>query len=197
MLTLVPLLIGILESGPHPSTPPLTVERLASRQVAPSADGQDCVAFSSGGRLGYGTSFVARLPRGLELRFRPDGDFGWSIAVGRPGGTLDYMWVVSPPFQTAPQRQIGPVHGLTARESASFERRLRFVLTDAEYNAALKNVRDDVAASEKMAKIERLGRGRLTIAIGRFGLRKAARQEPVGEVLDWIEFKGEACVPRR
>jgi hypothetical protein len=45
-------------------------------------------------------------------------------------------------------------------------------------------------------KIERLGKGRLTLAVTKFDLRQTATPQPFAEALDWIEFSGEACVPR-
>ena len=101
------------------------------------------------------------------------------------------MWVVSPPFQTAPHRQLGPVYGLSARESMAFVRELRFVLTDDAYQAALKIVQEEVASPDKLAKLEQLGKGRLTMDVVRFGIRPSARAVPLSEALDWIEFKGE------
>jgi hypothetical protein len=144
----------------------------------------------------YDTPFVAELPVGLELKLRPEADFGWRITVGRPGGTVDYVWVVSPPFQTAPHLQLGPVYGLSARESMAFVRELRFVLTDEAYEAALKIYKEVVASPDKVGRLEQLGKGRLTIDVVKFGIRPSARAVPLSEALDWIEFKGEACVPK-
>jgi len=160
-------------------------------QTPPSSRNPPCLSFASAGRLLSGRSYVAQLPRGLELHLRSgDDDYGWDMTVTRPGGTTDYMWVVSPPYRTAPQRKIGPGYGLTASESASLDRDLRFVLNDLEYAAAVKIVNDEPASAEKMAKIEAMGRGRLSIHVDRFALR------PNAPALDWIEFTGEACVPR-
>jgi hypothetical protein len=185
-LSVVLLAVCVLDSGSGAAT--------QTRQQG--TDDQTCVPISSRGRLAHGTPFVAPLTAGLELRLRPDGDLGWSITVGRPGGILDYMWVVSPPFRTAPQRHIGPVYGLTAAESAGFPRHLRFVLTDAEYDAALKVVQGESAPDAKLAAVERLGKGRLTIRIDKFAVRDTG-PAPARHALDWIEFTGEACVRRR
>ena len=47
----------------------------------------------------------------------------------------------------------------------AFVRELRFVLTDEAYEAALKIVLEEVWSPEKMATLERLGKGRLTIDV--------------------------------
>jgi hypothetical protein len=195
MLTSGLLLIGALESASF-RWEPLTLADAAARQAAVARPAEICVTLGSKGRLTYGTPFVAELPAGLELKLRPEADFGWSIAVGRPGGMVNYIWVVSPPFQTAPHLQLGPAYGLSARESMAFVRELRFVLTDEAYEAALKIVREEVASAKKMATLERLGSGRLTIDVVKYGIRPGATAVPLGEALDWIEFKGEACVPK-
>lgn len=195
MLTVGLLLVGALESGSS-RWEPLTQAGEAAQRTEVSRAAETCVTLVSKGRLIYDTPFVAELPAGLELRLRPEADFGWHVTVGRPGGMVDYVWVVSPPFQTAPHRQLGPVYGLSARESMAFVRELRFVLTDDAYEAALKIVQEEVASPDKLAKLEQLGKGRLTIDVVKFGIRPSARAVPLSEALDWIEFKGEACVPK-
>ena len=129
MLTFGLLLIGALESASS-RWEPLTLADAAAPQAAVGRAAETCVTLVSKGRLIYHTPFVAELTAGLELRLRLEADFGWRITVGRPGGMVDYMWVVSPPFRTAPHVQLGPVYGLSARESMAFVRELRFVLTD-------------------------------------------------------------------
>ena len=99
---------------------------------ATSSQQPDCVAISSHGRLNAGADFVQSLPASLDLRLRADGSYGWGISVVPRGGERDYVWVVSPPYQTAPHRSFGPVYGLTATQSAQFERELRFVLNAAD-----------------------------------------------------------------
>jgi hypothetical protein len=197
----IALLVVAIGSGRTPVTSSAfhgTTESGQAGTRAARAQDTKCIRFSSEGRLRHDAPFTAAFPNGLELRLHPDGDFGWDIAVRRRvGSTVDYMWVVSPPFQTSPQRKIGPGYGLSAHESASFARDLRFVLTDADYEAAVKIIRENQASPEKMAAIDQLGKGTLSIEIARFGLRSV--QGPGGvraEALDWIEFKGEACVPR-
>jgi len=46
-------------------------------------------------------------------------------------------------------------------------------------------------------EIERLGKGSLTLQVTRFGVRMVNAPE-IGrmEALRWVEFRGEACVPR-
>jgi hypothetical protein len=198
---LIAFLVVAVESGVTHLTFPAFRGTAASGQTgAQSARAQDttCVRFSSGGRLRHDAPFAAALPTGLEFRLQPDGDVGWNITVRRRvDATVDYMWVVSPPFQTAPQRKIGPGYGRDARESASVVRHLRFVLTDEDYEAALKIVREDDAGPEKMARLDRLGKGILSVEVGKFGLRNvSSRDGVVTETFDWIEFSGEACVPR-
>jgi hypothetical protein len=195
MLTLGLLLIGALESASS-HWEPLTAAGAAAQRTGVSRAAETCVTLASRGRLVYDTPFVAELPVGLELRLRPAADYGWSITVGRPGGMVDYVWVVSPPFQTTPHLQFGPVYGLSARESMAFVRELRFVLTDEAYEAARKIVQEESASPAKIAKLERLGKGRLRIDVVKFGMRPSTKAVPLSEALDWIEFKGEACVPK-
>jgi hypothetical protein len=173
---------------------------LVEQRPPTSAARQNCVEFSSNGRLDSGKSFVTKLPLGLELTLEEDGDAGWDIRVGRPEDSgYDYVWVVTPPFQTAPHRKIGPGYGRTARESVAIERKLSFVLNDTDYAAALdvvRGIRAISASPERIAELNRLAKGNLTIKVTKFGLRKAADEHNFDEALDWIELTGEACVPR-
>lgn len=159
------------------------------------ADGRVCTTFTSHGRLRNGESFSASLPRGFELRLAASpGGWGWDIAVTRPGGKYDdYMWVVSPPLVTGRAHvQIGPGYGLGGKASASFTRRLRFVLSDDDYAAAVKSH----TADDADVTLKRLGQGSLTLRIVRFETRPLPNEPPPHhETLDWIEFTGEACVP--
>jgi hypothetical protein len=163
---------------------------------------QECIALSSKGRVLSGSLFSAPLGRGLEFRLVPDlynadgKPSGWSILVtpaGEPG--RDFLWVVSPPFQTAPQRIIGNGYGTAARESIQIERHLRFVLSDADYEAAVQMIDMNLAEPEKLlAGLEALGRGSLTLTVTAAGLRSG--NGPPQESIEWIEFEGRVCIPR-
>jgi hypothetical protein len=153
-----------------------------------------CVRFSSPPRIAAGTDFRVQLPRHLEVRLEPNGQGGWHIKVVGQGKT-DFVWVVSPPFQTAPQLVIGAAYGVTAQQSAEMERWLRFVPTRAEYERALK-----VYEAWRTGQLQShlawdwlqggdLETGTLHIKITDFGL-----QDRSGS-LAWIEVEGEACVP--
>jgi hypothetical protein len=151
-----------------------------------------------------GTSFSAALGGGLEFRLVPVRDVtgessSWDIRVGPPGETaLDFLWVVSPPFQTAPQRSIGNDYGLTLTKSVQFDRQLGFVLTEEDYRAALQIVQAQPGGAEKLVpQLQPLAKGSLTLRVTAYGVREG-RQTPRGEldVFEWIEFEGRACIPR-
>lgn len=153
----------------------------------------DCVHFSSQGRLPLGTPFSVALSGGLEFRLTSD----WDITVvptEKPD--VDYLWVVSPPLRTAPHRHIGPAYGMSARESAGFDRDLRFVITSADYRAARDAIDSDLPAGDILTRLEELGTGRLSLSITEFGLRGERLQDgTLSETLEWISFRGEACAP--
>jgi hypothetical protein len=174
---------------------PTLVALLAAILTQPALE---CARFTSNGRLNHGAAYEAALPRGFRLHLRPDGDLGWDISVEQPGSEIhDYMWVVSPPLRTAPQRKIGPGYGLQARDSAGFERDLRFVLSDADYREAVKAI-DDPDAADTLKQLQRLGQGTLALRVEGFGIRKLQdRADISNEAFEWIQFRGEACVPRR
>jgi hypothetical protein len=161
--------------------------------VARQATSDKCVSFHSPEKLAAGTPFRAALFRGLEFRLSAE----WDIRVGPiDEPQMDYLWLVSPPIQTAPHRQIGPGYGLTARQSASIGRPLRFVVTRADYTAARAAI-DLKDAGETLKRMAELGKGRLTLNITDYRIRdvKLADGQP-GDAFDWIAFKGEACAPR-
>ena len=151
----------------------------------------DCVRFEPQAKLAAGTSFRAALLRGLEFRLSND----WAMSVGPAAEpTMDYMWVVSPPLQTAPHRMVGPGYGLTARQSARIERPLRFVLTRADYDAARAAI-DHLPPAETLKRLDQLGRGRLSFVITDFQVRDVTLADGrQADVFDWITFRGEACV---
>jgi hypothetical protein len=148
-----------------------------------------CVPLLSNGRLRAGQAFSTPIPGGLVFRLTPDPDEGrWAILIGPSERLVDYASVVSRPLQAGPQRIIGASEGTSARESATFTRLLRFVLDDAEYEAALRVHQEGPAAEERARRLEELGRGTVTLQITAFTVRP-----PDG--LAWIEFSGDACVP--
>jgi hypothetical protein len=167
-----------------------------------SASDRECVTFWSHGRLQHGLGFSAPLPRGLELRLSPERaadnlSYSWNILVKEPAGTDDFLWVVSPPFQTAPHRMIGAGYGLTARESVQIQRGFRFVLNQAAYEEAVQIVQTEPAVPAKLAKLERLGQGILALRITAYELREGIKRwHGTHDGLEWIEFDGGACVPQ-
>jgi hypothetical protein len=154
----------------------------------------DCVRFQSPASLAAGMPFRAALLRGLEFRLSAN----WNISVGPvEEPTMDYLWLVSPPLQTAPHRMIGPGYGMTARESARIERPLRFVVTRADYDAARAAV-DLESAEETLKRLDQLGRGHLSFAITDYRIRDVTLPDGrQGDAFDWITFKGEASVPKQ
>ncbi|HEV3484445.1 MAG TPA: hypothetical protein VG106_03490, partial [Vicinamibacterales bacterium] len=123
---------------------------------------ENCVTFESSGRLRRGASFRKGVSPGLEFRLtaRKDGVPGWYISVGPVDEAEDYLWLVSPPLQTAPHLVVGPAYGLSAHESATLTpRRFRFVLTRVEYDRV--RARIETAQITNAAELERMGRGTL------------------------------------
>jgi hypothetical protein len=134
------------------------------------------------------------LVRGLEFRLSTD----WNISVGPIEDlTVDYLWLVSPPLQTAPHRMIGPGYGMTARQSARIQRPLRFVVTRADYHAARAAIELESAA-ETLQRLDQLGRGHLSLTITDYRIRDVTLPDGrQGDTFVWITFKGEACVPNQ
>lgn len=158
----------------------------------PASQSSDCVLFASQGRLQAGTPFNVPLLGGLELRLTSD----WRITVvPNDQPSVDYLWVVSPPLRTAPQRRIGPAYGLSARESVGFPRDLRFVITFEDYQAAREAVDSGLPAGEILKRLDELGKGRLSLVISEYGLHGERLSDgTLSETLEWISFRGEACV---
>jgi hypothetical protein len=161
--------------------------------TAPAVQASDCVSFASQGRLQAGTPFSYPLPSGLELKLTTD----WDITVvSSDQPDVDYLWVGSPPLRTAPQRRIGPAYGMSARESVGFGRDLRFVITSEDYRAAREAIDSNRPTGEILRRLEELGKGRLSLVISEYGLRGDRLQDGTfSETLEWISFRGEACVP--
>jgi hypothetical protein len=124
----------------------------------------------------------------MMLRLTPE-QGGWGITItpeAKPHD--DYMALVSPPFQIAPQLMIGAGYHVTADQSAQIDRELRFAINERDY--AFARLLHDVPASEKkMAKFRALGKGLLHLD---FTSHKVAADG----TLEWIQFRGRACVPR-
>ena len=87
---------------------------------------------------------------------------------------------------------IGNSYGYRAKESVQIERNLRFVLTEQDYQQALQIVETQPAGPEKMGRLERLGRGVLTLKVTSYSLRSVGDHDG----LNWIEFEGRACIAR-
>lgn len=169
----------------------MLVLALLTTLLAQSGPGVVCTALRSDGRLRAGDAFVADLPGGLRFRLTPDpGQGRWGILLGPRDRPVDYASVVSRPLQAGPQRIIGGSEGVSARDSATFTRLLRFVLNEDEYAAALQIQQEGPAAEDRERRLEELGRGTVTLQISAFALDRSGG-------LAWIEFAGDACVPAR
>jgi hypothetical protein len=156
---------------------------LAATMSPRAAWQQDCVPFKSPAKLRAGSEFRTTLFRGLELRLSKS----WEISVGPIRDDTDYLWLVSPPLRTAPQRTLGKGYGLSAAESATINRTLHFVLNRTDYDAALQShsLED---AGQTLNVLDKLGRGLLLLYVDKYELD--------GENFRWISFHGEACAPR-
>jgi hypothetical protein len=153
-----------------------------------------CVDFATGDRLQAGQPFSAPLERGLEFRLTPwERDAVWLILLGPKNSPVDYVWIASPPFRTAPHRQIGAGYGLTSEQSVRMTpRRFRFVTSDTAYErglAAYARARSHPdAVPWETGDFEALGEGTLEVSITGF--------EMAGAELAWITVNGRACLPR-
>jgi len=163
-------------------------------QKPPRARDVECVSFTTPRRLEAGRSFSRSIGHGLAARLTWDGTASWDIAVGKTGTAGDYLWVVSPPFQTAPHRQIGPGYNLTARQSARLSpRTFRFVMSQRKYEDAkqlVERAQRDSVGNMTIAEIEQRGEGSLQLRITGFGLASS------GDALTWVRVTGRACQPR-
>ena len=122
-----------------------------------------CVSFETPSRVLAGNSFTTPIGNGLKFRLRSEPAGTWGIMVGPAGTPLDYLWVTSPPFQTAPHRQIGRGYSPSATESAQLSpRRFRFITTTQEYE-------------EAVALFDRAGRDGLAVTVQDFEKRGRAR----------------------
>ena len=157
-----------------------------------------CVTFQTPSRLPAGESFAAPLGNGLEFSLVSDGDTEtgghWDIRVMPTEEAGDYVWVVSPPYQSAPHRQIGRGYNLTASQSARLSpRRLRFVTSPREYDEATKlaeTAMTDARAGITIEHIVSKGQGTLSLWITGFGVATGK------DALTWITVRGRACQPR-
>lgn len=188
-----------------PGAPAVLAAVLTAAVVAPgcaarsgSGDGAaralECATFESA-RIQAGESFSAPIGRGLAVRLTPTEGGAWRITVAPDGDRdTDYLWVVSPPLQTAPHLLIGNGYGVPAWQSVrTTPRRFQFVTTEEEYDDALDLVQrrgSYEGVDRTVADIERRGKGSLLLWITDFGLRDGEDR------LDWIGVRGRACQPR-
>jgi hypothetical protein len=155
---------------------------------APVQPDRECVQFGAK-QVRAGTSFAFPLPSGLEFRL-PYASGSWSIVVGpRDDPGADFLAPASPPFRSAPHRVIGPAFGVTAEESVRVSPRvLRFVLSRRDAQAA----RDIASAAlvgdvRRLKDLDKLASGTLTLRI--------TDGDADEEVVRWVGFDAEACVP--
>jgi hypothetical protein len=181
------------QTNPQPDKrPPQAAGQSETGTTPPTAQTQ-CVSFETRSRVLAGDSFTTPIGKRLEFRLRSEPAGSWDIIVGPAGTPLDYLWVASPPFRTAPHRQIGRGYNLTATESAQLSRRrFRFVTTAQEYEEA--QALFDRASREGLGvtaqDFEKRGKGTLELWITGYGLTDAA------DALTWITVRGNACQPR-
>lgn len=57
---------------------------------------------------------------------------GWTFTLDGPSGD-DYIAPVNPPLRSNPTQILGPAYGFTARDSLKIDRRIRFILGEADY----------------------------------------------------------------
>jgi hypothetical protein len=86
---------------------------------------------------------------------------------------------------------------MSARESASFARDLRFVLSLAEYEEAVWMIEHNPDAADVLRRLELLGRGSLTLEVTDYRMHQnpSPPAEWARERFAWITVSGRACVP--
>jgi hypothetical protein len=148
----------------------------------------ECVQFGAN-RLTAGSSFTYSLPLGLEFRLASAGA-SWRIAIGpRDDPDADFLAPVSPPFRSSPHLVVGAAYGVPAHDSVRVTpRRLRFVSN----RRAAQQARDIASAArvgdlQRLKDLDKLAVGRLTLQI----LDADADEE----VVNWVAFAAEACLP--
>lgn len=163
---------------------------LAALWTPPAEPDGECVQFGAK-QLRAGASFTYPLPAELEFRLPYEGS-GWSISVGPQNDrAADFLAPVSPPFRSAPHRIIGSGFGVTAQESVRVSpRALRFVLSRRDAQAAR-----DIASAALLGDVQRL-KDLDKLAAGTVTVRITAA-EADEEVIRWLGFEAEACVPVR
>jgi len=190
----------------------LTAGVLLTLCTAPFAAAQAskrCISVASGERVSRGESLHREFPGGLELRLNayeltspPSGvnANAWTIEVGPSNDPrTDYMWIVTPPWGTAPHRIVGAGYNTSTRESLMFSPRdFRFVLNASDYEQARK-YRDEVRTSttrveESLRQLQRLGKGTVTFRITGSSVQTGADGRET-DFIDWFEFNANICVP--
>jgi hypothetical protein len=156
---------------------------------APVEPDRECVQFVAK-RLRAGSSFMYPLPSGLAFRLSYAAG-GWAIVVGPADDPeADFLAPVSPPFRAAPHRVIGSGFGVTAQESVRVSPRvLRFVLTRRDAQAA-RDIASAALAGDRrgLRDLDKLATGTISLTI--------SDAEADDEVVEWVDFTAEACVPR-
>jgi hypothetical protein len=161
-----------------------------------------CVPIASH-HVSRGENFFQPLPRGLEFRLRADlgnreGDPNyWAIEAGpAKDRRVDFLWITSIPWQSAPHRIIGRGYGLSAGESLQMSpRTFRFVLNASDY-AEARTYYDGKNQSRRdtIQQLERLGRGTVSLEIINSAV-KVGKDGRETDFIDWFEFRAKVCVP--
>ena len=148
---------------------------------------------------------------GLELRLAPYeleappsgiNANAWDITIGPSNARQDYMWIVSPPWGTAPHRIIGAAYNLSAKTSLLIRRDFRFVLDESDY-AEARRFYDEVngpnhqllSFEQEQRRLALLGKGTLALEIKDFKIQSDAHGEDTN-FIDWFTFTTTACVPK-
>jgi hypothetical protein len=151
-----------------------------------------CVSFASG-RVQADQSFIHPIGGGLEFRLSAErgGRGAWHLAVGPVATVDDYLWVVSPPFRSAPHLWLGAAWHVTATQSAQHTPRyLRFVTSRARYKDAAAfadRAMRGTNAGSTVEDIVRKGRGTLEFRVIDY------RTNSSGDGLAWVRVGGRAC----
>jgi hypothetical protein len=152
-----------------------------SRSPTPRGANLQCIQFQSD-KLPEGKPFRVPIMRGLELRM----DVNAPTRVGpKEQPDTDYLWIVSPPLQYAPQLYLGPSYDIPAeRIRVGKWEPLFFVLNQADYDTVYRAVYErGLSGTDYFRLREQLPLGRVTITVTEYSWA-------------WASFNGEACAPK-
>jgi hypothetical protein len=172
----------------------------ASSPLDAQTSAKACVQKTISGSVARGETFTAPINKTLEFRLVSDHNGGgWFIWVG--SANEDYVWVVTPPYQSDNGSTVGPAYGHTAREAVrNTPRRFAFVFNSSDLLRGRKavdswlhgNDNDPVTIKKNIDLLDNLRTGSLVLSI----VGSRITDSPAPGVIESIKFRAVTCVPR-